>query len=140
MRSKKIASFNFYIILSIFCLLFIRYFEVNINYKLPSQLLYLLLCIYEFIAIPGFYFFTASYVTAIIIVFMDININKFSIKLIKNVMMISLSLYVLFMIANISKIISIHFVGLLSIYSVIFIVLGCLFALITTKNISRKER
>lgn len=138
--NKQIPSFYFYILLSIVSLLYIRYIEVQLDYRLSPQLLYILLRIYEFIAIPGFYFFTSSYISAIFVIYMNIKVDKIVLIFSRIIITISMFLYILFIIANISKIINIHFDRLLSIYAVIFIILGCLFALITTKDISQKGR
>jgi len=126
--------------MAIVCLLFIRYFEVELDYRLSPQLLYVFACIYEFLAIPGFYFFTGSYLTFLIIMYLNIKLPLSLCRKIKYFISLSILLFVVFSFANILKIINIHFPGFVSIYTLIFTLLGSFFAIITNKEHKDKER
>jgi len=130
---KKNHFYNISILLAIVCLLFVRYFEVNLDYRHTPHLIYIFSCIYEFLAIPGFYFFTGIYLTSLIVMHFKLKIPVLLYKIIKYFMVLAILLFAVFACANVLKVIDIHYIGFLSIYALVFIFFGGLCTLITNK-------
>jgi hypothetical protein len=128
-RKRKIPLNNIMILFSIVCLLFIRYVEVELDYRVSPLVMYAFVCVREFIAIPGFYFFTACYLVFLFVSYFNINVSLTLQKTIKYFLLFSLLLFAIYSIANVLKIINIFFLAFWSIYALIFSFLGGLFAL-----------
>lgn len=94
---------------------------------------------YEYIAIPCFYYFIASFIAIFVIYFLKINIHERLRKVLKYALDFILILYVILIFSNILGIIVLPYIAFYSVYSIIFAVLGCFFPF--TKKIKiKKER
>jgi len=119
--------------ISILSLLYIRYYETTLYYKQITLYSYILDKMYEYIAIPSFYYFITTFITLIILNLFNINIPKIVQKILKFILILALILYIILITISIIGIITLSTVGFISIYSLLFSVFGCFFALVSYK-------
>lgn len=136
---KKILTLTYGLIFSLISLLslfYINYYEEILYYKPINRFLDIM---YEYIAIPCFYYFIAALITVFVIYLLKINIHQRLGQVLKYALGLTLILYVILIFLNILRIIVLPYIAFYSVYSIIFAVLGCLFPF--TKKIKiKKER
>jgi|GEM_PF-2394485 amino acid transporter len=134
MKKKAITSDSVYAIISLISLIYINYYQNALYYKPTAKHSILFDKIYEYIATPCFYFFITAFITAILLNIVNINMSKTLLKVLTYVVGLASILYIVFIIVSSIKVINLSPIGFNHIYSVIFIILGCLFALASHKN------
>ncbi len=115
-------------------LIYINYYQNALYYKPTAKYSIIFDKIYEYIATPCFYFFIAAFITAVILNIVNINISKTLRKIFTYVICLTLILYITFIIVRLIRVINLPPLGFHPIYSIIFIILGCLFALASHKK------
>jgi len=134
MRKIKIRLDSIYALFAIISLIYVNYYQAALYYKHTTQYSFLFDKTYEYIAIPSFYFFVTAFITFVIFDIFNINIAKRLSKIILLVICLVLILYIVLVILKIARVIAIPTVGFVSIYSIIFSVLGCFCTLASHKN------
>lgn len=135
MKKRSIKSDTVYAFISLLSLLCVNYYQTILYYKQITQYSYIIDEIYEYIAIPSFYYFITAFITAVILDFLNINITKTLHKIFTYVISLALIFYIILVLLKIIGMITIPTIGFTSIYyAIVFSILGCLFALATHKN------
>lgn len=133
MKKYIIRHDSVYALISLLSLLYVNYYQTILYYKKITALSYIFDNIYEYIAIPLFYCFITAFVASVILDFFRVNIPKTFHKISKYIICLFLVLYIIFLVIKTKWIIMIPPIGFTSIYSIVFSVFGCLFALYTQK-------
>lgn len=127
MKKYIFKSYQFFILISLLSLLYIRHYEKVLYYKPINKFLDIM---YSYVAIPSFYYFIAAGITSFIINSLRINIFEKQKKIFKYSVGFVLIIYIILTLSNILYIAIIPFISFWSIYSIIFFILGCFFAFI----------
>lgn len=125
MKKYISKSYPFFFLISLLSLLYIRYYEKTLYYKPINKFLDL---IYSYIAIPTFYYFIAAGITILIIGLFKINVSETLKTVSKYTVVFSIIIYIIFLLLNIIGFKIIPLICFTSIYSILFSLLGCLFA------------
>lgn len=139
MKKKEIEFIAVSVFISLLSYIYIYYFQTTLYYKRITQYSFIFDKLYEYIAIPTFYYFITAFITFVILNLFNINISEILQRILKLIISLSLILYFIIVVIRLIGIITIPNVDFFSIYSVLFSVLGCIFAFASLKN-KRLER
>ena len=131
MRGHKINSEALFALGSVYCLLVMRYYETviyfrNINIFLDT--------VYSFMVIPLFYFLISACIVTIFIKLSDIKISNIIKRLFRFIDIILLLVYIVFLVLKLVGYISIGMIPFVSLYWIIFINMGLIFAVCATTD------
>lgn len=131
MRSHKINSEALFALGSVCCLLVMRYYETviyfrNINIFLDK--------VYSFMVIPLFYFLISACIVTIFIKLSDIKISNIIKRFFGFIDIIFLLVYIVFLVLKFVGYISIGIISFVSMYWIIFIIMGVIFAVCATTD------
>lgn len=122
---RRVSHEGVFALIALLSLAYMRYYEKTLYYKPINRLFDI---VYEYISIPFFYFFTAAFITILLIYLLKINLPKRIVQILNYPIIFAFIIYVIFIFLNIIGILSIHFIFLNPMYSILFAVLGILFA------------
>ncbi|SNX53231.1 hypothetical protein SAMN05660242_0733 [Thermoanaerobacterium sp. RBIITD] len=125
MKKNMLSYEGVFALIALLSLVYMRYYEKTLYYKPINRFFDIM---YEYISVPFFYYFMAAFITIFVIYLLKINLPKRIIKILNYPVIFALILYVIFVFLNIIGILSIHFIFLKPIYSILFAALGALFA------------
>ena len=134
MKKRVLRIDSIYAVISLLSLLYINYYQTILYYKPMLTYSDIYYCIYQYIAIPSFYCFIAAFIIYTILDFICYNLPKKVVKILTYIIIIALIIYILLILIKIIGITLLPYYGFISVYSVIFFVLGCLIALASHKN------
>ncbi|MBP2072354.1 hypothetical protein J2Z80_001885 [Thermoanaerobacterium butyriciformans] len=122
---RRVSHEGVFALIALLSLVYMRYYEKTLYYKPINQFFDI---VYQYISIPFFYFFTASFITILLIYLLKINLSERILKMLNYPIIIAFILYAIFIFLNIIGILSIHFIFLKPMYLILFAALGILFA------------
>lgn len=129
MRSHRINSEALFALGSTCCLLFIRYYETIIYFR---NINILLDTIYSFMVISLFYFLISACIVTIFIKLSNIKISKMIKRFFRFINIIFVFAYIVFLVLQLLGYISVVMRPFVSLYWIIFIIMGAMFAVWTT--------
>lgn len=129
MKRKEVAFISASALISLLSLLYMNYYETILYYNKTTQYSWIFDKVYEYIAIPFFYFFATSFISFSIFELLNIGIAKSIRKIIKYILSLTLIFYIILIFTE-----TFPYFNFISFYSIIFSVLGCLFALASHKK------
>lgn len=122
---RRVSHEGVFALIALLSLVYMRYYEKTLYYKPINRFFDI---VYEYISIPFFYFFTAAFITILLIYLLKINLPKRIVQILNYPIIFAFIIYVIFIFLNIIGILSIHFIFLNPMYSILFAALGILFA------------
>lgn len=134
MRRIRIKKDTLYSLLSIISLIYIYYYQTSLYYKKIMKYTIIFDKIYEYIAIPSFFFFLSAFITIILLNIFNISIKTLSKRIFAIIVAFTLIIYITLILINVFEIINLPIISFISIYSFIFSILGCVFALASHKK------
>ncbi|WP_143321505.1 hypothetical protein [Clostridium sp. HBUAS56010] len=126
MKKYKINSETILALGSMFCLLFMKYYETALYYRNINIILNL---IYSFVAIPLFYFFLSSCFATIVVKLFSIQVSKLQKRIFKLTDILCMIIYIVFLVLKLFGYITIGYMPFISRCWIAFIAWGCIFAI-----------
>lgn len=136
LKNYKISSETLLALGSTCCLLFMKYYETVVYYRIINPILDTL---YSFVAIPLFYFFLSSCLTTMLIKLANIQISKTTKSIYKLIDIFLLIIYIILLIMKLLGYIAIGNIPFVSIYWIVFIVWGYIFTINVNSQIKKGE-
>lgn len=136
MKNYKTGSETFWALASVCCLLFIKYYEAVLYYQNINLIAD---TIYGLMAIPLFYFFVSSCLATIFIKIFDLPISRITKCIYRAVDIFLLLIYMVLITLKLLGFITIGIIPFVSIYWVIFIAWGCIFAIDVNVQLKKRE-
>lgn len=122
---RRVSHEGVFVLIALLSLVYMRYYEKTLYYKTINRFFDI---VYEYISIPFFYFFTAAFITILLIYLLKINLPKRIVQILNYPIIFAFIIYAIFIFLNITGILSIHFIFLKPMYLILFAALGILFA------------
>ncbi len=139
MKKSQIKAKAIYTLIPIICFIYIFYYEKVLYYKPIANYTIIFDDLYEYIAIPLFYFFITTIITFSIFDLFNIRLSKTLNKVFAFILGFVLFIYIILILLKKMGLNSIPTISFLSIYSIVFSALGCFFALASYKNKSSQR-
>lgn len=134
MKKNQIGFIAVSALISLLSFFYIYYFQTTLYYEKITQYSFTIDVLYEYIAIPSFYYFITVFITFVIFYLFNIRISKMLQQIFKFITSFALIFYFIIVLIMLFGIKVIPTIGFISIYSVVFSVLGCIFAFATIKK------